>query len=76
MQEFCIFILKFNSKNVAARSDTKSVYGGVESQNNFSPGNADKADNTYKENFAKEKANKDSKNAQFWLYQIQSTILM
>ncbi len=57
------------------RSDTKSAYGGVEGQH-LGPENEKLDEDSLKENTKDKKAAKTVKGSDFYLYQIQSTILI
>lgn len=58
------------------RSDSKNAYGGVNDNKNLSPGDQNKNEDTLKENLYNQKTNQLSVTSDFWLFQIQSTILM
>lgn len=58
------------------RSDRKNAYGGVNGMKNVSPGNGNSKESEGKESREEENAKKTTALSDFYLYQIQSNILL
>jgi len=58
------------------RSDRKNAYGGVNGMKNVSPGNGKSKEDESKESREEENAKKSTDLSDFYLYQIQSNILL
>jgi hypothetical protein len=58
------------------RSEKKNIYGGINGGKNVSPGDEKTKEDTKKDNIYDQQLAKMMQSSDYWLFQIQSNVLM